>query len=367
MIKYPNYDRSILSIASSVLKHFGVTNCNHKTLFEFDEMLNKNYQNIIVMLFDGMGVSALNEHLDETAFLRKHYVRSLSSVFPSTTVSATTSITSGYSPLESAWLGWFLYFKEVNDNVAVFKNSLQKTRTFFSDYNIADTYIPVKSIFERIEEVNGKDTAFFVSPFSELKVQSINDISNTVFSLSKNDKKIYIYTYWNQPDEAMHYFGVSSKEVREQIRQINDEIEKLCNRLKNSLVIVTADHGLCDGVNEYLEDYPKIVALLKKLPSVEPRALSFFVKEGKQEPFKSEFNRIFGDSFRLMEKEEVFRENLFGFGTPHKRVEDFVRDFFAVAIGNKSLEIKREGKSFIGVHAGLTDAEMTVPFIAIET
>ena len=74
MITYPNYDRSILSIASSVLNHFGVKDCQHKTLPEFDELLSKGYKNIIVMLFDGLGVSAIKEHLNENDFLRKHFV-----------------------------------------------------------------------------------------------------------------------------------------------------------------------------------------------------------------------------------------------------------------------------------------------------
>ena len=65
MIKYPNYDRSILSIASSVLNHFGVKDCQHKTLPEFDTLLEKDYKNIIVILFDGLGTSSLNYHLEE--------------------------------------------------------------------------------------------------------------------------------------------------------------------------------------------------------------------------------------------------------------------------------------------------------------
>ena len=74
MIKYPEYDRSILSVASSVLNYFGVKDCQHKSLPEFDELLNKNHKNVIVMLFDGLGVSAINEHLSENDFLRKHFV-----------------------------------------------------------------------------------------------------------------------------------------------------------------------------------------------------------------------------------------------------------------------------------------------------
>ena len=365
MITYPNYDRSILSIASSVLNHFGIKDCNHKTLPEFDKMLKKDYKNIIVMLFDGLGVSTINEHLKENDFLRKHFVCPISSVFPSTTVAATTAIESGYSPVETGWLGWDLYFDEIGENVAVFRNALQKNGEPAADFNVAWRYIPYKRIFERIEEINGKGSAVYVSPFSKHHIKSVQDACRTVKRLSRRRKKKYIYTYWHQPDTAMHRYGVKSEQAHEQILLINSEVEKLCKSLKNSLVIITADHGLCDGINEYLEDYPELSTMLKHPPSIEPRALSFFVKDSMKDDFRNEFSRLFGDDFRLMTKEEIFAENLFGFGKPHKKTYDFVGDYFAVATGEKSLFIEREDREFVGVHAGLTEEEMTVPFIAI--
>ena len=367
MITYPNYDRSILSIASSVLKHFGVKDCKHKTLPEFDKLLKKDYKNIIVMLFDGLGTSTLKYHLEENDFLRRHHVTDISSVFPSTTVAATTSIMSGYSPAECGWLGWDLYFKEIGENVAVFKNTLQRNGEPAADYNVAERYIPYKDIFKRIEEVNGRRSAYCVSFFSKYRTKSVEDICKTVKRLSKKRKKKYIYTYWHQPDKAMHGYGVTSKEAHEEILHINREIEKLCGKLKNSLVIITADHGLCDSKTKYLEDYPQLTELLKFPPSVEPRALSFFVKDGETEKFRTEFNKIFGSSFRLMTMDEVFEENLLGYGIPHPKTEDFIGDFFAVALDETSIDYKRGKFEFVGVHAGLTEDEMTVPFIAIET
>ena len=366
MITYPNYDRSILSIASSVLNHFGVKDCQHKTLPEFDKLLESGYKNIIVMLFDGLGVSAINEHLTEYDFLRKHFVCPISSVYPSTTVAATTAIESGYSPTETAWLGWDLYFEEIGENVAVFRNALQRNGEPAAEFNVAQKYIPYKRIFDRIEEINGKGSATYVSPFSKHHIKSVRDICRTVRRLSRKRKNKYIYTYWYQPDKAMHAYGVKSEKVHEQIVMINREVEKLCKKLKNSLIIVTADHGHIDGVNEYLEDYPKLSSMLKVPPSVEPRALSFFVKDGMQEEFKNEFNKHFGDDFRLMTKEEVFNENILGFGEIHPKTKDFIGDFFAVATGEKSIFIEREEFEFVGAHAGLTEEEMTVPFIAIE-
>ena len=368
MIKYPNYDRSILSIASSVLNHFGVKDCQHKTLPEFEKLLEKDYKNIIVILFDGLGTSALNYHLKENDFLRKHYVTDISSVFPSTTVAATTSILSGYSPLECGWLGWDLYFEEIGENVAVFKNTLQRNGEPAAKYNVAHKYIPYKNIMQRIEKVRGRKSAYCVAFFSKYRVKSVEDICKIIYKLSKKRKKKYIYAYWNQPDHAMHGHGVTSEEAHKEILHINSEIEKLCGKLKDSLVIITADHGLCDSVNLFLEDYPELYDMLKIPPSIEPgRAMSLFVKDGLQKKFKNEFNRHFGDSFRLMTKEEVFSENILGYGKPHPRTHDFVGDFLAIATTEKTLFTAREEHEFVGVHAGLTEAEMTVPFIAIET
>ena len=368
MIKYPNYDRSILSIASSVLNHFGVKDCQHKTLPEFDKLLEKDYKNIIVILFDGLGTSTLNYHLKENDFLRKHYVTDISSVFPSTTVAATTSILSGYSPLECGWLGWDLYFEEIGENVAVFKNTLQRNGEPAAKYNVAHKYIPYKNVMQRIEKVKGRKSAYCVAFFSKFRIRSVEDICKTIYKLSKKRKKKYIYAYWHQPDGAMHGHGVTSPEAHKEILHINSEVEKLCSKLKDSLVIITADHGLCDSVNLFLEDYPELYNMLKIPPSIEPgRAMSLFVKDGLQEEFKNEFNRHFCDSFRLMTNEEVFSENILGYGKPHPRISGFVGDFLAIATTEKTLFTAREEHEFVGVHAGLTEEEMTVPFIAIET
>ena len=368
MIKYPNYDRSILSIASSVLNHFGVKDCKHKTLPEFDKLLEKDYKNVIVILFDGLGTSTLNYHLKDNDFLRKHYVTDISSVFPSTTVAATTSILSGYSPLECGWLGWDLYFEEIGENVAVFKNTLQRNDEPAAKYNVANRYIPVKNIMQRIEAVKGRKSAYCVAFFSKFRIKCVEDICKTIYKLSKKRKKKYIYAYWHQPDSAMHRYGVTSPEAHKEILHINSEVEKLCSKLKDSLVIITADHGLCDSVNLFLEDYPELYSMLKISPSIEPgRAMSLFVKDGLQETFKNEFNKYFDDSFILKTKEDVFSENLLGYGEPHPRTSGFVGDFLAIATTEKTLFTAREEHEFVGVHAGLTEEEMTVPFIAVET
>lgn len=365
-IMFPDYDRSILSIAASVLKHYGVTDCPHKTLAEFDEILKKDYKNVVVMLFDGLGTDAVNYHLDENSFLKQNMLCSVSSVFPPTTTAATTSIQSGYSPIEHGWLGWDLYFKEIDENVAVFRNTLQKNGEKAADYNVAGKYIPCKSIFKRIEEQNPDVKACYLSPFSNPAVESFYDIKQVVLNLAKQNGRKYIYTYNPYPDSDMHVFGVTSDEVHRKILEIDSLVKDICSQLEDSVVIVTADHGLINSKMEFLEDYPVLWNMLKRPASIEPRARSFFVKDGCKEKFRQEFNKLFGDKFILMTKQEVYESRLFGFGKPHQRTQEFIGDFLAVATGDLTLENYREDNPFIGVHAGVDEREVLVPFIAVE-
>ena len=51
----PDYNRCLVNLSQSILKHFGVeTSAN--TLPEVDAMLDKGYSNVVVLLLDGMGV-----------------------------------------------------------------------------------------------------------------------------------------------------------------------------------------------------------------------------------------------------------------------------------------------------------------------
>mgnify|MGYP004640321275 CR=1 FL=1 len=47
-ILYPNYDRSILSISSSLLKYYNLES-NYPSLKELDDELKKNYKNIVFL------------------------------------------------------------------------------------------------------------------------------------------------------------------------------------------------------------------------------------------------------------------------------------------------------------------------------
>ncbi len=364
-MKKIDYDNSLVALASSVLKYFGADS-KHTTLKEMDDLLEKGYENVVVMLFDGMGTAILDKHKDASPFLRAHLTRTISSVFPPTTTAATTSIQSGLAPYEHGWLGWSLWFKEVGKTINLFPNSEFVTDIPFEEFNVAKSIIPYKSIEDKINEA-GVAKAYFISRHATIKVDSLQEITDNVQKLCAQKGKKYIYTYWSQPDHDMHDFGTTDECISAQIKQINDCVETLCDKLENTLVVVVADHGLVDIEWKTLLDYPDVWECLERVPSIESRALTFFVKEEYKYVFKDRFLSHFSDKYILLSHDEVVSEGLFGSGDECEKFGDFLGDYLAIATSNLCLDVRPiQEYAFKAMHAGLCDDELNVPFIVIE-
>lgn len=364
----PNYDRSVLSITNSILAHYNL-NPYHKTLPELNDILAKKYKNVVFMIFDGLGSSILKKHLGKNDFLYAHKTDDLSSVFPPTTTASTISMRTGLSPIEHGWLGWSLYFNEIDKNVNIFTNVVGGTKdTQAAEYNVAWKYIPHNNIFDRISEKNSDVNTEFISPFAKHQVKSIADICNMVRKYCDSPNRNFLLTYWDQPDEIMHRLGTESEEAHIIISDINQQIEMLSKQLSDTLLIITADHSMIDTEYKFFSDFPSISECLVRPQSIEARAANFFVKQDKKELFETEFNKYFGEDYVLLTREQVLEQKLFGMGIPNKKVPDFLGDYLAVAIGKISIDHARPTYRDVhkAQHAGLSEEEMLVPLIILE-
>lgn len=373
-ITAPDYEHSILNLTNSILKHFG-GEYHYATLSEADEILAHPYRHVVLMVMDGMGSSIVKEHLPEESFLRRHMRGSITSVFPPTTVAATTTFESALAPSEHNWLGWTMYFKELGENVAVFTNK-KEDGTPAAEEAVAlkcQAYEKIGAKIRRAvkatvpEETTSEVKAYTVSPFGDYHIDTFDELIRGVKELCDREETNYIYAYWPEPDHEMHVCGCDSESARAWVNLIDREIEKLAGELTDTLMFVTADHGQINTKNESLTDYPRIIECLERMPSIEPRALACFVKEEKRKQFEEEFKKQFGETFRLYTKQEVIESGLFGPGRMHERFSESVGDYLAVATSDVTLFNSCEERDFfIGVHAGLTEEEMYVPFIVID-
>ncbi len=362
----PDYKNCIANLPNSILKKLGVPT-NGDTLPLLDKYLKKDYKNIVVILLDGMGKAILERHLKADGSFRSHLAGIYSSTFCSTTVAATTSVMSGLQPCQHAWLGWDCYYPQIGENVTVFLNKIQGTEKPAADYNVAWTLTPYENVIDKIKKA-GKD-AHIIAPFLDSKIDNFEKICKHIKNICKSESKVsgpagcprYIYAYWNQPDGLLHTYGCGSNEAHECILDLEKQVAELAANLDDSLVIVTADHGHIDTNFVYIYDYPELYDCLIRKPSLEPRVLNLFIKDGKKDFFEKEFKRLFGEKFILMPVEEMIAKNLMGTGKHHKMFRSMLGDYLALAVSN--LSIYYGDKKLVSQHGSLTEDEMLIPLI----
>lgn len=361
----PNYDESLVSVSTSILKYYNVDNPGHKSLIELDQILqDRKPNNIVLMLFDGFGYNLMKRNLKSDSYLRQHIVRSISSTFPPTTVAATTAVVSGLYPIENAWLGWFSYFKEIDDIVTTFTNLRQSNDEPVIGPNLARTFMPYTTIGSKIQTTNSDVKYTELATYLNEKL-TLEQINSTITSLISSNKKNFIYCYWPDPDHTMHEFGVNHPTTLKVENQIDDFVKDLTsNKSSDTLFFIVADHGLIDVQYIYLKNYPTLYCQLKRSFTMENRAASLFVKDVNA--FKEEFYKTnLAKFFILYDKQALLASGLFGTGKAHPMVDELLGNIIVIAKDKYSLAIEKTDHEFVGAHAGLTEDEMLVPLIII--
>lgn len=364
---FPDYNDSILNLSNSILSYFGVKP-EHSTLPVADQFLYRNHPHVVVILLDGLGMNVLEKHLSPQDFLRRHLITDYSSVFPPTTTASTTTFLSGKSPIEHGWLGWDLFFEQENKTVTCFTNNLQGTDQPAADYNIPYKYFSFETIIDKINKA-GKAKASAVFPFKTQYSEAHSDLedwSNAILNTCKTQDRTFTYAYWTNPDGTLHRNGLKSTTVHDVVQELNETLAILCEELKDSLIFITADHGHRDIRNVFLqEDYPEFTQMLERKVSLEPRAISFYVKPEFKEIFPEKFKKYFGNNYLLFSKQQVLDEKLFGPGIPHENSTG-IGDFIAAGRSEYTLLWNKEEVQFKSHHAGLSKEEMNIPLIVFE-
>jgi len=363
-----NYNECITNLACSIRKYFGL-DYKHNTLNYIDEILDlKKPKNVITILCDGMGSKIIERVLDENSFLIANKVKDITTVFPATTVAATTSMMTGLNPVESGMLGWDMYFKKIDKTITTFLNSEKgdfEYKPLQEAIDFKEKYMKTKSIMNDInEQTEYKGYALF--PFGNNAYKDLEDMFNIIKEKCNEEGKKYIYAYSTEPDSIMHELGTNCKEAKDIIIDLNKRIENLSKIIKDTIIFVVADHGHKNVINIDLNDYPDIVECLVRNTSIEPRAVNFFIKEEKKKDFEILFKKYFSDDFDLYEKDDIINSKLFGDGEENEIYRDALGDYMAIAKTDKTL-LYIGSEKLKSHHAGYTDDEIYVPLIVIDT
>lgn len=358
----PDYEHSILNVTATILSHYKAQT-PYKTLPLLEKaLLDKRH--IVLVLLDGMGVNILYKHLFKDAFLIRYLKDVITSVFPPTTVAATTAVLSGLPPYASGHLGWVQYFQKEDQNIALFPNQDFYDPSKNLDTNFKEKYLKYPSIYEQIKRGTPNVSLSELFPsFRDNGYASFKDQVDRVIDITRNKDRSFTYVYWTEPDLTQHHYGVDAYETRKVLYDLDQEVERMAFFVaRGTTIVVIADHGLTDVQEIQLMQNEVLMSMLRRKPSIEARATNFFVKHNELKNFKEHFEEMYGKHFILLSKQELYEKKLLGEGKKHKMLDQFIGDYLAIATSNQMMSLTGD-KPFIAHHAGLTKDELEVPLI----
>ncbi|MDG7000454.1 MAG: alkaline phosphatase family protein [Nitrososphaerota archaeon] len=390
----PRYDgQSIANVPETVAKFLGAR--SNRTLKHpgVDELDSKH---IVLLLLDGLGTKLVQSA--RHAFSLPSYEKicsnalqfNITSVFPSTTATAMSSLHSGLTPQEHGVIGYTMYLRELGLIGQMLRFSpMAGGRSLFDVGLDRSKFLGGQTIHERLDD-EGIDSTVYVphyiidSGLSQITyrgafVEAQNSVADMVVRLRKNleqgKEKSFHFAYHPSPDTLAHGRGPYSEEYAVEIESIFSIVEsQLLQKLdrkvaRDTLLIITGDHGAVNIEKEGIIDlsnHPKLLDLLKLPPTGDSRACIMHAKEGMEKKIREYFKQNFKDLFEVRSSKWFLENGYFGLGKVRQETYDRIGDVIAVpesynVIDNSTSDPKRN--LIPGRHGGLSEEEMNVPCI----
>jgi len=330
-------------------------------------------ESVVLVLVDGLGAISLRAHAGHaralTAGMAKKDVAS--SVFPSTTAAALTSILTGVWPGEHGLVG----YRVLDRASGTLVNQLSGWEEAGADPVV---WQPAPTLFER-GLAEGRPVfavgiaAYAGSGFSRATLRGAEFVSAatpaervaTAYDLAERHPGALVYCYLPEADKAGHKHGLAS---RRWVSALEDIDAALARRVPPGVgVIVTSDHGMVD-----VPGHRQVVLEAEHLEGVsclggEPRMLHVYLEpDADPDEAISRWRRNLEGQADVGSRAEAIAAGLFG-----PRVTDAaagrIGDLLVVARGNGAVydgtAADQRSRGMIGQHGGLTPEERQVPLL----
>jgi len=380
----PNYKNgSIVNLISTIIQsRGGRSKYNPLKILHPKEI--KDAKNIVLLILDGFGMDLLKRHAKNSVF-SKCLRGEMTPVFPSTTSAAMSTFYFGVPSQQHGLTAWYMHLKEFGGVVAILPFVTRTGWQSLEDIGIdAKKYLNQKSVFEKIKTsgyfINPKkivNSAFSKAVKGKAKATGYSSLGGMFRSIKKavrtNNKKKFIFAYWDGIDHLSHLFGPQNKKVKSHIKEIEKEFVKFLRSIEgtDTTVIVTADHGQIQCKKTiFLNDYPEIKECLAVPMCGEPRAAFMYVRPSKVKQFLREYNKHLKKYCTIAKSEDLIKKNYFGLGKAHKHLFDRIGDFILFPKGNYMIFdclYQEERRVLKDNHGGLSKEEMLVPLMVVKT
>ncbi|MDA4113200.1 MAG: alkaline phosphatase family protein [Thaumarchaeota archaeon] len=398
----PAYREYCLSnVPGTILSLFGVRTQRTLPTRCTDSIEKEDIQTVVLIVVDGLGYDMWSQRRSDGAFFgamtEEGFVCPLTSVFPSTTAAALTSIYTGLTPQEHGLPEWNVYMKELDTIIATLpftamgeggRDGLLRTadpQILFSGTSIFSTLrdAGVRSLALLKETIAA--SAYTRTALRGAEVVPYSSLTDMAAKLRKSIEgsqgKTLVYAYWDGIDAVGHAYGPASERCAAELaafsRVLKEELlDKLSRGSANrTLLVVTADHGqisVSPDETLYLNTFGKVVSSFKTsdagrsiLPTWSPRDVALYIEDEKLEYVLDYLSGALTDRAVVMRTQDAINNGLFGLGTPSRRFIDRAGNLLILPRGNGTIWYEHKaGRKFdlLGLHGGLTEGELLIPF-----
>lgn len=398
---YPNYAGfSILNLPSTVCALLGAPPIGAGPLNpELLAPLGGSARRVILVLMDGLALHRLQRWLAQgdapawQGLLQRGLLAPLTSIIPSTTSAALTTLWTGRSPAEHGILGYEMWLKEyglvanmiLHSPMSFFKGNAGSLALAGFDPH---KFLPVQTLGAHLAGRGIKTYAMqhhsiVHSGLSEMllhqaEVRAFSSAADLWVNLrqlveSSGEARLYTYVYWSELDHFSHQYGPDDERTRAEFDHFSAAMQQLfLERLspqarRDTVLILAADHGHLTTRNDAyyeLRYHPSFTRRLHIQPSGENRLAYLFLRPGQMEAVREYVERTWPGQFDWLDPVYVVESGLFGPGALHPLLYERLGDAILSGRGDAYLWWADKDNPLIGRHGGLHPDEMLVPFLA---
>ncbi len=353
---------------------------------------------VVLLTLDAFGWNLFQAlpHLVTAVAQKAHITGQLTSIFPSTTAAALSSLWTGAAPAQHGLAGLHLFFPEfaVSAGMLDFSPLFFKMpdalveagldpKTFLQHPGVGEQlaasgistyafkgYEIVDSILSQMHG-RGVTESFGAATFADMLVQMRTLLEK------RAGERLFINAYWPSIDTLSHRYTWQGTAVSAEVRAIfyllqTEFLDVLSEAARqDTAFLITADHGqaltpLSQQI--FLSAHPLLEKLLLMRPTGEPRVLYLYTKHGCHRSALDYINTYLGEAMTAVATEDALQAGLFGPEPFAANLADRLGDIVVIMRGGHTLFSEAErpkAHKFIGRHGGMTHAEMQVPWLGL--
>jgi hypothetical protein len=399
----PDYDGGgLVNLAATVLDILGVRDDGDPPpLRELRPALREGVKQVVVVLADGLGLGQLRalratgdipfiaSLVDRAERGRDAQLIEATTIFPSTTAAAITTLNTARTPQEHGNIAYFVWLEEFSAVTQMLRWGPGVTRrgSFFDDQRLDPRqYAQVRSVHARLRERGCESWVVEPEIFRGEAMTRMHAAEAgyagyylpSSMSVRLRDLlaerpwgavPAYVYAYWAGIDSVAHVSGPGSADHATEAALFDKALERaVADRAPgDTLIFLTADHGHAftdpDKLIDLLGD-AELRAMLRNPIAGEPRLA--FLHTDQRDRVRQHLERRYPDTFFFLDRDEAIAAGLFGRGddaVARRRVGEVL----AMLDGDRAASIvKVDGQTFRhrGSHGGMTADEMRIPILA---